>query len=160
MATLFRVFSLVVGALSLAPSFAHVLEAPPRVADWPPELWRETTVFHGQYALFGLIGGPVDMLAVVLTVICAVLAFRRDDGAAPAITAALLFAGALAVWLSVVQPANGVMATWRPGTRLAPSFERIRNQWEAGHVVIAGLKLAGFAALAWWAARPRPSSDA
>ena len=34
----------VIAALSLGPSFAHVLEAGPRLSVWPPQLWRETTV--------------------------------------------------------------------------------------------------------------------
>ena len=59
--------SLLTTALSLAPSFAHVLEAPPRLLVWSPELWRETTVFNGQFQLFALVGAPIDLAAIVLT---------------------------------------------------------------------------------------------
>jgi hypothetical protein len=137
---------LVVCALSLGLSFAHLLEAPPRLTAWPSELWREATVFHGQYRLFGPIGGPIDVAAVLLTVAVARSAWREGRGVAPAITAAVLFALSLAVWLSVVAPANGVMATWRPGP-LPADFADIRARWETGHIVMAWIKLAGFAAL-------------
>ena len=36
-------FAILVMALSLGPSFAHLLEAPPRLTAWPPELWREAS---------------------------------------------------------------------------------------------------------------------
>jgi hypothetical protein len=51
--------ALVLAALDLAPSPAHALEAPPRLARWPIELWRETTVSNGQFAVLGVIGGPL-----------------------------------------------------------------------------------------------------
>ena len=150
--TVLRWAALVLTALSLGPSFAHALEAPPRLRNWPPELWRETTVFHGQYALFGMIGGPLEIAAVGVTAWIAVLAVRRGEVVIPAVTAALLFAAALIVWLLVVNRANGVMAGWRPGP-LPPDFAAVQRRWETGHMVMAGLKLAGFAALAWWAVR-------
>ncbi len=59
--------SLLLGALSLGPSFAHVLEAPPRLFVWSPELWREATVFNGQFALFAKVGGPLDVATILAT---------------------------------------------------------------------------------------------
>jgi hypothetical protein len=141
-----RLLALVLAALSLGPSFAHVLEAPPRLLVWSAELWREATVFNGQYRLFGLIGGPIDILAVAATAVLAWLV--RDDrpGFWFALGAALLFAAGLAVWLSVVSPANGVLAGWKPGP-LPADFESVRRQWETGHMIIAALKAVGFVAL-------------
>ncbi|TGR94437.1 DUF1772 domain-containing protein, partial [Mesorhizobium sp. M2E.F.Ca.ET.209.01.1.1] len=54
-----------VAALSLGPSFAHVLESLPRLTKWSPALWRETTVFNAQFQLFLLIGAPLDIAAIV-----------------------------------------------------------------------------------------------
>jgi hypothetical protein len=142
-----RLATLVVCALSLGLSFAHLLEAPPRLKVWPPELWRETTVFHGQYNLFGAIGGPIDVAAVVLTMVLAWLAWRTGRSVVAATTAAALFALSLAVWLSVVAPANNVLATWKPGP-LPEDFVAIRARWETGHMFMAWIKLAGFTALA------------
>ena len=35
--------------MSLGPSFAHMLEAQPRLFVWSPELWRDATVFNAQF---------------------------------------------------------------------------------------------------------------
>ena len=139
--------TLVVAALSLGPSFAHVLEAPPRLTVWPPELWREATVFHGQFLLFGILGGPLDGGAILAAAVLAYLLRDRRRSFRLALAGALLFALALAVWLSWVAPANGVLATWTPGP-VPQNFAEIRNRWETGHMVIAALKLLGFIALA------------
>lgn len=57
--------TILVMALSLGPSFAHLLEAPPRLATWTPELWRETTTFNGQFMWFAIVGGPLDVSAIL-----------------------------------------------------------------------------------------------
>lgn len=139
--------ALIVTALSLGPSFAHVLEAPPRLLDWPPELWREATVFHGQFRLFGILGGPLDGGAVLVTAGLAFVLRGRRLTFAWALAGAVLFAGSLAVWLAWVAPANGILATWRPGP-IPADFQAVRDRWETGHMVIAGLKLLGLVAIA------------
>lgn len=157
MRALFPVLALVLGALSLAPSWAHLLEAPPRIGAWPPELWREATVFHGQFAYFALVGAPVDLLAILVAGILA-LTFRNGPGARTTGIAALLFLAALGVWLGVVAPANAVLATWRPGP-LPADFAMVRDRWEYGHIAIAAIKLVAFASLALAvASRLRPAS--
>ena len=148
-----RAALLTLAALSLGLSFAHALEAPPRLRNWPPDLWRETTVFHGQYALFGALGGPIEIATVILALIAAAVAIRGGEGRVEAVVGAMLFVAALVVWLAVVNRANGVMATWRPGP-LPVDFAAIQRRWETGHIVMAGLKLLGFLSLALWAIRP------
>lgn len=142
-----RAVVLTIAALSLGPSFAHVLEAAPRLTEWPPELWREATVFRGQFRLFALVGGPLDLGAIL---VAAVLAWRmRGEGPAfrLALAGAVLFVAGLALWFGWVAPANDVLATWEPGP-LPPEFEAVRIRWETGHMAVAAAKLAGFAALA------------
>jgi hypothetical protein len=46
----------------------------------------------------------------------------------------------------IVKPANDVMATWTPGP-IPQDFETIRLRWETGHMISAGIKLAGFVSL-------------
>jgi hypothetical protein len=154
--TILRVAALVLAALSLGLSFAHLLEAPPRLHVWPPELWRETTNFHGQYALFGSVGGPIEVAAVLAVVACAAIGWRQADGRIVVAAAAVLFALALAVWLSVVNPANGIMAHWRPGP-LPDDFRAVQLRWESGHMIMAVLKLLGFAALSLGIVRSAPA---
>lgn len=145
-----RVWSLVtltLAALSLGPSFAHVLEAPPRLTIWSPELWREATVFNGQFQLFALIGGPLDLAAIVSAAALAFLLRGDKRRFRLALAGTILFALGLAVWFGWVAPANGVLATWRPGP-IPENFAAIRNRWETGHMAVAALKLLGFMATA------------
>jgi hypothetical protein len=138
--------TLIVAALSLGLSFAHVLEAPPRLTTWSPELWREATVFNGQFALFATVGAPLDSGVIILTGLSAWLVRCDRRRFRFALAAVLLFAAALAAWASIVAPANAVLATWRPGP-IPSDFAAIRGRWETGHMIVAALKLAGFSAL-------------
>jgi hypothetical protein len=139
--------ALTVAALSLGPSFAHVLEAPPRLAVWSPELWREATVFNGQFRLFAVVGAPLDLGVIVVTGVLASLLRRRQGRFRFAVAGAVLFGLALVAWFALVAPANSVLATWQPGP-IPDGFHEVRNRWEAGHMVVAALKLLGFMATA------------
>lgn len=151
--------ALTVAALSLGPSFAHVLEAGPRLTVWPPELWRDATVFNAQYVLFAYVGAPVDVAAILVP---ALLAYRlRADRPkfGLAVTATVLFGLAVTVWASWVAPANAVLATWTPGP-LPEDFDEVQARWESGHLVVAALKLLGFMALSLAVAlRGRPAAS-
>lgn len=135
-----------VAALSLGPSFAHVLESLPRLTKWSPFLWRETTVFNGQFLLFLVIGAPLDLAAIGCPGLLAWM--LRDDRPAFwfVLAAAVLYAGSLAAWSVLVKPANDVLSTWVPGP-IPENFEAIRLRWETGHMVVAGIKAAGFISL-------------
>lgn len=137
--------ALILGALSLAPSWAHILEAPPRLA-WPLDLWRETTVFNAQFAWFAIVGGPVD-LAAILAVALAALLTRGGPGYRPILAAAILYGVALAVWAVVVGRANAELAGWTPGP-IPGDAAGTRWRWEGGHMAVGLLKLAAFGCLA------------
>ena len=150
-AMLLRIWSLAaltIAALSLGPSFAHVLEAPPRLTVWPPELWRDATVFNGQFQLFAVVGAPVDIGVILVSGVLAYLLRGESDRFRFALAGAVLFALALAAWIALVAPANGILATWQPGP-IPENFHAIRNRWETGHMVIAALKLLAFMATAF-----------
>lgn len=137
--------AILVMALSLAPSWAHLLEAGPRIGIWPPELWREATVFNAQFMWFAVVGGPFDVVAILFG---AALAFVLRREPAPfrwALAATVLFAISLAVWLAVVAPANAELATWARGP-IPGDFASVRDRWESGHIAMAVIKLAGLAA--------------
>ncbi|PTE08290.1 hypothetical protein [Mesorhizobium helmanticense] len=135
-----------VAALSLGPSFAHVLESLPQLTKWSPSLWREATVFNGQFLLFLVIGAPLDLAAIGCPGLLAWM--LRDDRPACwfVLAANLLYAASLAAWSVLVKPANDVLATWVPGP-IPDNFEAIRLRWETGHMVVAGIKAAGFISL-------------
>lgn len=146
------VAALVLAALCLAPSYAHLLEAPPRLLRWSPELWREATVFNGQFVLFALAGAPVEIGCIVATGAAAWMVKGRWEVFVPALASCLLYALALALWFAVVARANAVLATWTPGP-IPADFEAVRTRWEGGHIAIAVVKLVAFALLAVAAVR-------
>ena len=141
--TVCAVIAITIAALSLGPSFAHALEALPRLKVWSPELWREATVFNGQFALFLAVGAPLDIAAILVP---AALAFVvRDDPRNCLLFAgaAVFYALALALWFALVSPANAVLATWKPGP-IPADFRAIQWRWETGHMAVAAAKLVGF----------------
>lgn len=142
-----RFCSLLLAALSLGPSFAHVLESPPRLGQWTGELWREVTVFNGQYQYFAFVGAPLDVAIVIVAAVHAYVVRGRSPTFGLALAAAVFFVLALAAWGSIVAPANSILATWMPGP-LPENFRSVQLRWETGHMVVMALKLAGFSALA------------
>ena len=133
-----------VAALSFGPSFAHVLEALPRLTVWSPDLWREATVFNAQFQYFLIVGAPLDMLAIATP---AALAFLLRQNGAAALVAGLgagFFALALLLWFTLVYPANQVLATWTPGS-IPADFDAVQLRWETGHMAVAAAKLIGLA---------------
>ncbi|TPM09925.1 DUF1772 domain-containing protein [Mesorhizobium sp. B2-3-11] len=140
------VLTATIAALSLGPSFAHVLESAPRLTRWSPALWREATVFNGQFLLFAIIGAPLDVAAVACPGLLAWL--LREDRPAFwfALGAALLYALSLVLWFVLVKPANNVLATWVPGP-IPDNFEAIRLRWETGHMAVTAAKAVGFVSL-------------
>ena len=147
------VVSIVLAALSLGPSYAHVLEAPPRLAVWPAELWRDAMVFHRQFEWFALIGAPVDVAAIIAAVALAFVVRDRKPTFRLVISAAAFLAAALAAWFGLVAPANAVLATWKPGP-IPSDFDAIRLRWETGHMVVAALKFCGLVLLCMAIAGP------
>jgi hypothetical protein len=107
--------SLVLAGLSLGPSFAHVLEAPPRLSVWSPELWREATVFQGQFALFAKVGAPLDVASILVVFLLAYLLANER----PAFWFAL--AGAVRSqpgWPHGSLSSHRPMRYWPPGNRV------------------------------------------
>lgn len=135
-----RFAAIMLAALSVGPSFSHVLEAGPRMTEWTPELWREATVFGGQFRYFAIIGAPVDVGTILVTGLLAYLSRRIRTAFRLALAGCLLFGLALVVWAGWVAPANAVLATWQPGP-IPPEFEAVRLRWETGHMAVTALKL-------------------
>jgi hypothetical protein len=116
------------------------------LARWPIELWRETTVFNGQFAVLGVIGGPLELATIAATAWFA-WTLRGQGGFRIAAAACAAFLAALVAWLMLVAPANAILATWTPGP-VPPGAEEVRLTWETGHITAAAIKLAGFVMLA------------
>jgi hypothetical protein len=150
---LILLLSLVLAGLSLAPSYAHVLEAPPRLGEWPPELWRDATVFHGQFAWFAIVGAPIDIAAIVVLGLLAWISRLERPTRWLTLASTGLFLAALLAWTVLVVPANALLASWRPGP-IPADFAAVQARWEHGHMAVAALKALGFVALSAAAAFP------
>ncbi|MDX8530653.1 DUF1772 domain-containing protein [Mesorhizobium sp. VK25A] len=140
------VLTVFVAALSLGPSFAHVLESLPRLTKWSPALWREATVFNGQFLLFAVVGAPLDIAAILCPALLAWMLRGEPFAFRFALVAALLYAAALALWFGLVKPANDILATWTPGP-IPENFEAVRLRWETGHMAVTAAKALGFISL-------------
>jgi hypothetical protein len=138
--------ALLVMALSLGPSFAHLLEAPPRLTAWSPQLWREATVLNGQFLYFAIVGAPLDIGAILLGAVVTFVIRHKRPAVWLAMAATVLFATSLATWFAVVAPMNAILAQWGPGP-IPDNFEAVRNQWETGHIVISAIKAVGLSCM-------------
>lgn len=141
------VVTLFLAALSLGPSYAHVLEAGPRLAVWSPELWREATVFNRRFEYFAVVGAPVDLAAIVASFALSFLFYGRRPAFALSLLGAVLLTAALALWFVRVAPMNATLSLWTAGP-IPPDFDIVRRRWETGHMIVAALKGLGFLSLA------------
>ena len=100
----------------------------------------------GLYALFGAIGGPIEVASVLAAL--ALAFFTRQRGLSFYLTlgGALCMSLALVSWFIFIAPVNTELATWTP-TAYPRDWIRYRNQWEYTHAVNAVIKIIGFSLL-------------
>ncbi|MGA8112503.1 MAG: hypothetical protein WCA46_02450 [Actinocatenispora sp.] len=126
---LLRLLTTLCAALVTGLSFSHVLELPQKMA-YDSHQYVDSQ--HSLYAYFAIIGGPLEVLTIVLAIVVAV----RSRGTAAfglSLASAILFAIGLAEWGAVVQTANTVQAQWDPSA-MPSDWTTTREQWEFGHV--------------------------
>jgi hypothetical protein len=141
-----RFVTLLLAALALSLTSAHVLEMPQKLA-YPPELYAavNTTL----YRYFAIVGG-VYSIGAILAAGGLVLVLRGRPQARRWAAAGTLFLLLwLASWLAIVVPVNAEVAT-----ALADAPERVpaiwiehRVRWEWGHALGFAFKLLAFCAL-------------
>jgi len=153
LATWFAV-ALVLAALSMTAEAAHVLELPQKL--------RYDAAFYSAvnstlYRYFAIVGGSVQVAAVVVTAMLAVRA-RGARVARPTAVAAALLALALAAWAAIVAPvnANAARVAREQPAELPSMWTARRARWEGGHAAGFVLQLAGYAALVSAALRRDP----
>ena len=136
------IVAVVATALTMGLTFAHTLELPQKLG-YDAATW--TRIQQSLYLYFGVVGGAVEVAAVIASVVFAVRT-RGQPGGRLATIGAACFVTALAWWFAVVNTANAQIGSWTVGA--APSdWERWRAQWEFGHAMHFGLTLAGFLTL-------------
>jgi hypothetical protein len=141
-----RFAALMLAALMLGLGFCHLMQLPARMG-WDQYLWVGSTVQGGLYAMFGSVGAIVGIVAIIVLFILTYLMREHErPGFALALSAAVLFAVAFALWWVLVYPANVELAKWVNGP-VPADWTDIRARWEWGHASIAVVELLGFAAL-------------
>lgn len=138
--------ALVLAALALTMTSAHVLELPQKM-QWDASLYAavNTTL----YRYFAIVGGAYIVVAIVATCALAWLVRKRHPAFEWTVIAAVLFVLAFASWLVIVQPVNAsIDRTLEASPDGVPAaWAHLRDRWEYGHVVGFVLQLLGLVAL-------------
>ena len=142
---IFRTLVMLLSGLTMGLTFAHVLELPQRL-QYDAELWFALTRPNALYRYFGVVGGPIEVAAVLGAIMLAVVLRHERPSGRLALAAACCHIAALAAWVSIVAPANAEMAAWRVGS-IPEDWETWRIRWEAGHATGFGLLMTGFCLL-------------
>ncbi len=131
-----RFFALILGALALTMTSAHVLEMPQKLA-YPIDFYSR--VNGTLYREFAIVGGAYTVLSILVVGALAWRA-RRRPSAPWSWAAAAGFLATFVSWLILVAPVNSAAAQ-------GVSWSELRPRWEVGHMVGFILTLAGFAFL-------------
>src|SRR5690606_36952985 len=121
---------------------AHLLELPARV-QYDPEFYMRTT--SSLYLYFGLIGGPLQVLALLLS--AGLTWFSRGRSAFRFnLLGTVCLALSLLLWFWLVQPVN---AAWAEALQAGPgaavqAYAQLRGRWEGGHLAAFTGWLIGF----------------
>jgi hypothetical protein len=133
-----RFLALMLAALSLSPSIAHLLELPQRMK-FDQQLWVQVTVFENVYRLFGSVGAVFEIGAILAAIVLTVLV-RKHRSFYWTLAGAALLGVALISWLLFVAPMNAEFAQWLTNP-VPANWTRYRDQWEYTHAVNAVIKL-------------------
>lgn len=133
-----RFLALLVSALSLTMTSAHVLEMPQKLSY---DLALYTAVNSTLYRYFAIVGGSYQILTIVAVCTLAWRA-RRSRTARWTLVAAVGTTLAFVSWLVLVRPVN-------PAVAGGANWADLRLRSEVGHLVGFILALLGFGALAF-----------
>ena len=146
MLSFWQFVTLVLAALGLTMTSAHVLEMPQKMA-YSPELYAavNTTL----YRYFAIVGGAYQVGGIVAAWILAAQLKRRRSTCKWSITGAALLTVAFVSWFVLVEPVNlQIGAALATAPESVPSlWQTLRNRWEYGHATGFVIHLLGFCAL-------------
>jgi hypothetical protein len=158
MLNLLRFAAILFSALGMGLGLAHALELPVKLA-YDPALYMAVT--STLYRYYGLIGGPIQLLALIATCfLCWTVRRRPMFGLTLAACASL--GVSLILWFALVQPVN---AQWASALQAGPdaardAYLRLRNRWEFGHLAAFIAWTTGFVGLLIATLRESPIPDA
>lgn len=143
--------AIVVGALALIPSGAHLAALPNKIGLPQVDYFTVQGIYRGWAVL-----GVLWFGAIVLNALLAVMGRSQDGPFWLALLATLCFPVTLVVFFIWTFPANRATQNW---TTAPENWEALRRQWEYSHaantaIVLLALCLTTLAALAWRPAAP------
>lgn len=138
-----KVANFAIISFAVTAPMAHVLELPNKFS-LDAELWL--AVQQQLYRGWGLLFGPVEILALLTTLFLVWL--RRDNRPAfrASVVAAFAYAAMLAVFFVFNAPVNAAFNSWTVADMPA-NWPEFRWRWEVGHAIAALLSLVGWLAL-------------
>ena len=141
---LWRFLAVVLTALLLGTTFAHVLEMPAKL-QVDGALWM--TLQHTLYRSFGTIGAVVEVGAIASVLVLSVL--LRQHGRALWLTlfaATCLLVAFFVVWLVFTSAVNAETARWTASS-IPTDWMHWRTRWEFSHALRFALHLVAFCSL-------------
>ena len=134
----FQFLAVILAALALVPSGAHLLALPNKIA-----LLQDTYyVVQHSYRGWALLGAVI-IAALIANGALAVLVRNRPESFWLAVLGCGAVAATLAIFF-VIYPANQLTTNW---TTVPDSWESLRRQWEYGHAANAILTFIGLCAV-------------
>jgi hypothetical protein len=122
-------FSIVLTALALVPSGAHLFELPSKISLSQEQYFIVQSVYRG-WALFGI----VIFAAIGANFVLALMLWRRKRPGFLSLAAGLILAATLLVFFGWTYPANQATHNW---TVVTANWESLRTQWELSHATNA-----------------------
>jgi hypothetical protein len=141
--TVWTFIVLLLTALLIGTTFAHMLEMPAKLAlDGPQWVHLQQNL----YGAFAFVGGAVEIASIVSVAVYAYL-LRNHRLALPfAVCGAAMLAVAFIVWLSMTAPVNAKVLRWNPDA-IPPGWEGLRTRWEYSHTIRFVIHLIGISVL-------------
>jgi hypothetical protein len=140
-----RFVALLLASLGLVMGGAHVLELPARMK-YDDDMYQAVTT--SLYAWFGVVGGALQVSALIAAIWLAVLVRRRSSFLLT-LSGVLCLAVSLGLWAALVQPVNvewSLIPANNPSQALE-AYRQCRDRWEYGHVAAFVTWLAGLISL-------------
>ncbi|XYI02361.1 DUF1772 domain-containing protein [Sorangium sp. So ce1128] len=141
-----RFLTVVLAALALTTTSAHVLELPQKM-QYDAELY--SAVNTTLYRYFGSVGAIYCMGSLVAAFLLALLVRKHGLAYRWSLLGALLLLGWFLSWIALVFPVNSLIATAAETSpeALPALWMKMRARWEYGHAIGFVLQFLGFCAL-------------
>ncbi|HEY7531608.1 MAG TPA: hypothetical protein VH681_02360 [Nitrospiraceae bacterium] len=134
-----RFVTLVLVALLLGPSLAHLLELPNKI-DLPRDDYLTVQQIYWGWAWLGIL----FISALISTFVLTVLLWKHSKGLGLTLAALFSIIGMHIVFWTFTYPANVATQNW---TVLPDNWIELRKQWEYSHATSAALNFAAFTTL-------------